>query len=82
MPVAAGVVGDALMPAVIAGLHVTAQSGRSARDDRTQDALLLAADATKPMPVPPHDLCQLQRWSLERWHHATGVVFVAGAACA
>ncbi len=73
VPVAAGVVSDALMLTVIAGLHVPAQRGGATRDDRTQNALLLAADVAEPMPVPPDDLCQFQRRSLERWHHGVGV---------
>jgi hypothetical protein len=42
VPVAAGVVGDPLEVAAIAGLDVTTQGGGAAAGNRTQDALLLA----------------------------------------
>jgi hypothetical protein len=73
VPVAAGVVGDALMMAVVAGLDVAAQRGGAAGGDGAQDASLLAAQVfAEPMAVPPDDLRQFQRGAPGRWLHGVG----------
>ena len=78
VPVAAGVVRDALVPAVVARLDVAAQRGGAAGGDRTQDAPMFPAQLlAEPVGMTSHDLRQLQRRSLERRHH--GVVVAWGA---
>jgi hypothetical protein len=74
MPVATGVVGDALVMAVIALLDVSAQSSGAAGDNRPQDTLLLGDDSAEPMPMTRNDLCQFQRpaWALEARVHGIG----------
>jgi hypothetical protein len=61
MPIAAGVVGDALVVTVIAGLNMAAQSDSAAGSDRPQDAQFFWCQFTKPMSMTLNDLCQFQR---------------------
>jgi hypothetical protein len=51
--------------AVIARLDVPAQCRGAARGDGTQNPSLMSTCINKPMPVPSHDLRQLQRRALE-----------------
>jgi hypothetical protein len=78
VPVAAGVVGDALVVAVIALLDMSAQGGGAAGSDRAQDAPLVRCQFTKAMPMPSHDLCQFQRRTLEWRHHVVGAAIGGG----
>jgi hypothetical protein len=78
VPVATGVVGDALVVAVITLLDVPAQNSGAAAGDCPQDALLFRDDVAKPMLVTFGHLCQLQRRALD-WHHGVGGV-VSGIA--
>ena len=79
VPVAAGVVGDALVVAVITLLDMSAQGGGAAGSDRAQDAPLFRNQIAEPMPVTLNDLCQLQRRTLDR-HHVVGGV-IGGCGC-
>jgi hypothetical protein len=59
--------------AVIALLGVSAQSSGAAGSNRPQDALLFWCHIAEPMRVEMHNLCQLQRRSLERLRHGVAV---------
>jgi hypothetical protein len=72
MSVAAGVVGDALVVAVITLLDMAAQGCGAAGDDRPQDASFFWNQIAKPMPVTLNDLCQFQRPALDGHHGIDG----------
>jgi hypothetical protein len=66
VPVAAGVVGDALELALVARLDMTAESRGAARSDSAQDAPMFAAERFfDSMAVTFDDIRQFQRGALE-----------------
>ena len=76
VPVAAGVVGDAPVLALVARFDVTTQGRGAAGDDGAQDAPLLAAKGVKAMAVASNHIRQLQRGTLECGSHGKGGVGV------
>jgi hypothetical protein len=73
VPVATGVVRDALVMAVIARFDMAAKGSGAAGSDVAQDALMLTAErAIQPMAVSSNHLCQFQRRTLEYRHQLTG----------
>ena len=68
MTVAAGVVGDVLMRAVLATRHMAAERRGAATLDGTHHLQLREADVsgiggTPRRPVVAEDVCDLQRWA-------------------
>ena len=75
MPVAAGVVGDALELALVARFDMAAESCGTTGGDGAQDTTLLAAEVfTEPMAMPSNDLRQFQRRALKGRRHGVGGV--------
>jgi hypothetical protein len=83
MPVAAGIVGDALELALVARFDMTAECRGAAVDDGAQDAPVLAAKViTEPTAMPSNDVRQFQRRALKGRRHGVegGVDGGAGGA--
>jgi hypothetical protein len=70
--VAAGVVRDAPVVAVIARFDMPAQGGGAAGRNRPEDALLFSSQTVDPMSMLSNDLGQFQRRALDGRVHGIG----------